>query len=289
MNDLKNNRRPEDPDDLRKAVSEGYARVAGAPDDSPGASCCGPTACCGPPDGTVSLGIGYDATELDVLPDGADLGLGCGAPVAAAALKPGESVLDLGSGAGIDAFLAARAVGPTGRVIGVDMTDAMLAKARANAAASGFGNVEFRKGLIEELPVSDASVDVILSNCVINLSPEKGRVFREAVRVLKPGGRMVFSDIVLEAPLPESIACHIDATVGCVGNASLRADYLQAARDAGFADIEIVSESSYGTRVAALGPLVDTLARDTGLSPDEISTHLAKVTSLTLRLTTAVP
>jgi len=278
MND-QDKRRPDDPDALRKAVSEGYADVA-----TSDGGCCGPVGCCGPTGGTVSIEIGYDASELDALPDGADLGLGCGAPVGSAQLRPGETVLDLGSGAGIDAFLAAREVGPTGRVIGIDMTDAMLEKARANAAGAGFDNVEFRKGLIEELPVSDGSVDAILSNCVINLSPEKSRVFREAVRVLKPGGRMVFSDIVLEAPLPEAVAQNIDATIGCVGNASLRNDFLQSARDAGFDDIEILAETNYGTNIAAMGPMVDALARDTGLSPGGISSHLGKVTSLTLRL-----
>ena len=284
MGDDKNGRRPDDPDALREAVSEGYARVAGA-----GSSCCGPSPCCGPDGGTVSLEIGYEAADLDALPDGADLGLGCGAPVAAADLKPGETVLDLGSGAGIDAFLAARAVGPDGRVIGVDMTDAMLERARANAAAAGVANVEFHKGMIEELPLSDASVDVILSNCVINLSPEKDRVFREAVRVLKPGGRMVFSDIVLEAPLPPALTDDLDAVVGCVGNASLRADYLQAARDAGFTSIEILNESNYGSNVAALAPLADALVLRTGLSAAEITSHLANVTSLTLRLSTGAP
>ncbi len=272
--------RPEQPEALRQAVSDGYARVAN--NDS---GCCATSCCAGTQPKTLSLELGYEASELDALPEGADLGLGCGAPVVAAALKPGETVLDLGSGAGIDAFLAARAVGPEGLVIGVDMTAAMLEKARANAVEAEFTNVEFRRGLIEELPVDDASVDVILSNCVINLSPEKERVFREAHRVLKPGGRMVFSDIVLEAPLPASIAGHIDATVGCVGNASLREDYLRTAREAGFTKVEILTETNYGTKAAAFAPMIDSLARDTGIPLEEIAAQLGKVTSLTLRLT----
>ena len=245
------NRRPDDPDALRTAVSEGYARVAEG-----GSGCCSTSCCSKAMPQTTSLELGYESDDLNTLPDGADLGLGCGAPVVAAELKPGETVLDLGSGAGIDAFLAVREVGSEGRVIGVDMTDAMIEKARANAEQAGHPNVEFRKGLIEDLPVDDASVDAILSNCVINLSPEKDRVFREAYRVLRPGGRMVFSDIVLEEALPESIAKHIDATVGCVGNAALRDDYLKAASDAGFG-VEILAEGESAALVHSIQVRID--------------------------------
>lgn len=268
--------RPDDPDALRKTVSEGYARIARG-----GGSCC-PGGCGASQD--VSLALGYDADQLASLPDGADLGLGCGNPTALDELRPGETVLDLGSGAGLDAFLAARKVGPSGHVIGVDMTEAMLDKARANAIAGGFDTVEFRAGLIEALPVDDASVDVILSNCVINLSPEKARVFAEAHRVLKPGGRMLVSDIVMEEALPPEIAARVDATVGCVGNASLRADYLRTIREAGFGEIEILSETHYGTELLAGSGLAGSIGRDHGLSLEEVAAHLGKVTSLGLRI-----
>jgi arsenite methyltransferase len=271
-------KRPTDPDALRETVSEGYARIAES-----GSSCCS-CGCAGAEPQDISLQLGYQADQLATVPDGADLGLGCGNPTAIDDLKPGETVLDLGSGAGLDVFLAARQVGPTGRVIGVDMTEAMLAKARENAAKGGFENVEFRKGLIEALPVDDASIDVIISNCVINLSPEKGRVFAEARRVLKPGGRMMVSDIVLEEGLPPEIAERVDATVGCVGNASLRDDYLGVIRDAGFHTIEVVSEKKYGTDLLSGSGLAEDLARDHGLSLDDLARHLGKVTSLGLRI-----
>ncbi len=276
MTDIK---RPEDPDKLRQAVSAGYARIA-----ETGDSCCAGSGCCAPGSQDISLEIGYDARQLAAVPEGADLGLGCGNPMALDELRPGETVLDLGAGAGIDAFLASQQVGPTGHVIGVDMTESMLARARENAAQGDFANVEFRHGLIEDLPVEDASVDVILSNCVINLSPEKDRVFREAHRVLKPGGRMLVSDIVLEAPLPPEIAERVDVTLGCVGNASLREDYLAEIRNAGFAKIEIVSEKKYGADLIAGSPLAEDLARDHGLTLDDLASHLGKVTSLSLRI-----
>jgi len=174
------------------------------------------------------------------------LGLGCGNPIGLAEVRHGETVLDLGSGAGVDAFLAAREVGPGGHVIGVDMTPAMLDRARENAAKGGYSNVEFRLGEIEHLPVPDASVDVIVSNCVVNLSPEKDRVFREAFRVLKPGGRMLVSDLVLEKPLPEETRESIEAYVGCIAGASLKEDYVQLIRGAGFQDVTILREGRYG-------------------------------------------
>jgi len=271
--------RPTDPDALRRAVAEGYARIAESGDQG----CCSSGCGCGAP-ADISREVGYRDDDLAAIPAGADLGLGCGNPVALADLRPGETVLDLGSGAGMDAFLAASKVGPGGRVIGVDMTPAMLARARNNAELGGHANVEFREGLIEALPLDDASVDAILSNCVINLSPQKDRVFREAWRVLRPGGRMVVSDLVLEAELPAAIAERIDATVGCIGNASLRGDYLRTAREAGFGSVEILQESSYGASVAADSPLARDVARDTGLPLSRISELLGGVTSLTLRL-----
>ena len=226
--------------EIRTAVRDRYGAIA----EGKGCGCgtsggAGATCCAGE--------LGYSEAETASIPEGANLGLGCGAPVALAAPKRGETVLDLGSGAGVDVFLAAREVGPLGRAIGVDMTPAMIDKARENAAAGGYTNVEFRLGEIEHLPVPDASVDVIVSNCVVNLSPEKDRVFREAFRVLKPGGRMLVSDLVLEKPLPEETRESIEAYVGCIAGASLKEDYLHLIREAGFQDVKILREGRYGT------------------------------------------
>lgn len=221
----------------RAAVRDRYGRIAA--DAATGGAA------------AVSEHIGYSAAEMAAVPEGANLGLGCGNPTALAHLRPGDCVLDLGSGAGFDALLAAQAVGPDGRVIGVDMTPEMIAKAQANASTAGATNVEFRRGTIEELPVADQSVDVVISNCVINLSPDKPRVFREAFRVLKPGGRLLVSDIVLRAPLPEHVLASVAAYVGCVAGAALEADYLQAIADAGFTAVEVVSERDASTLLAA--------------------------------------
>jgi SAM-dependent methyltransferase len=210
--------------------------------------------CCGPSAGEVATRVGYDQAAIDAVPEGANLGLGCGAPIVHAGLRAGETVLDLGSGAGFDAFLAAREVGPTGRVIGVDMTEEMLVRARENAAKTGVTNVEFRKGLIEALPVDDASVDVIVSNCVINLVPDKAAVYREAARVLRPGGRLVVSDVVLDAPLPPEIADSAAALTGCVAGAALRADYLRTIADAGLVDVEILGDKGFGAVVLDMAP-----------------------------------
>jgi arsenite methyltransferase len=225
--------------DPRAVVREKYGAVAQGQANSAGC-------CCGPADAeTVTASLGYTAEQLAALPAGANLGLGCGNPLAFAALAPGETVLDLGSGGGIDCFLAAREVGPAGRAIGVDMTPAMIERARANAAKAGLPNVEFRLGEIEHLPVADASVDVIVSNCVVNLSPDKPQVFREALRVLKPGGRLVVSDLVLLAPLDDTLRQSVALYVGCVAGASLREDYLRLMREAGFRDVEVLAESRY--------------------------------------------
>ena len=232
--------------DIRDVVREKYGAVA---EGSKSGGCCSEGSGCGcgcqDAQGTLAS-LGYTEEQAKAIPEGANLGLGCGNPMAHAEIKPGETVLDLGSGAGIDAFLAAREVGAAGRVIGVDMTPAMLARARENAAKGGFTNVEFRLGEIEHLPVADATVDVIISNCVINLSPEKSLVFREAWRALRPGGRMVVSDIVLTRPLPDEVRKSVEAYVGCVAGASMKDEYLSRIRDAAFADIEVVEEKSYG-------------------------------------------
>jgi SAM-dependent methyltransferase len=230
-------------DAVRQAVRAHYAGVA-----RQGSGCgCGAkqTSCCGPASPRdTSAQLGYSETELDA-GDGANLGLGCGNPQAIAALQPGETVLDLGSGAGFDAFLAARRVGETGFVIGVDMTPDMLSKARANAAEGGYTNVEFRLGEIEALPVADATVNVIISNCVINLSPEKARVFREAFRVLVPGGRLAISDVVALTELPAQIADDIALLCGCVSGAMHRDALAALLTEVGFVDVRVeINETS---------------------------------------------
>ncbi|MGH0034516.1 MAG: arsenite methyltransferase [Myxococcota bacterium] len=224
--------------------------------------------------------IGYEEEQLEAVPDGANLGLGCGNPTALAALRPGDVVVDLGSGAGFDAFLAAQQVGPTGRVIGVDMTEDMLERARKNAAATGVTNVEFRHGFIEKLPVDDASVDVVISNCVINLSPDKPAVFREAFRVLRPGGRMLISDLVTLRPIPDALKSSVEAYVGCIAGALLRDDYLAAIRGAGFEPVEVVQESSFGATVRDLFPQLIEEARGLGMDEAAIDRAAGSVVSL---------
>ncbi|MCF7870245.1 MAG: arsenite methyltransferase [Candidatus Omnitrophica bacterium] len=232
----------EKPKDIKKIVKEGYARIA-----KQGASCCSSNSCCSSSSKArdVSKAVGYGDDEMDVVPDGANLGLGCGNPVAIASLKEGNVVLDLGSGAGFDAFLAANKVGKTGRVIGVDMTDEMLDKARTNAKKGGYDNVEFRLGEIEKLPIEDSVIDVIISNCVINLSPDKEDVFKEAFRVLKPGGRLMVSDLVLEKELSKEIKESVEAYLGCLAGAVKKDKYLHLIDAAGFKDIKVISEPDY--------------------------------------------
>ena len=225
--------------DPRSAVREKYGEVAQG--GSCGCGCCGADA----DDAGALAALGYTAEQRAAIPEGADLGLGCGNPLAHAALRPGETVLDLGSGGGIDCFLAAREVGPTGRVIGVDMTPAMIERARKNREKAGLANVEFRLGEIEHLPVADASVDAIISNCVVNLSPEKPQVFSEALRVLKPGGRLVVSDLVLTRELGPELRSNVDLYVGCVAGAARKDEYLGLIRDAGFSDVRVMEERGY--------------------------------------------
>ena len=227
---------------VKKAVRKRYAKIA-----KTGSSCCGSAvSCCAPPTSQqVSKMVGYSQEEINAVPEGANLGLGCGNPTALASLKGGERVLDLGSGAGFDCFLAAKKVGPHGKVIGVDMTPEMLDKARANAKKGKYKNVEFRLGEIENLPVADNSVDVIISNCVINLAPNKVRVFEEAYRVLALNGRIMVSDIVLLKPLSEAGQKSVEAYVSCVAGAEIKEKYLEQIRQAGFKDVTVVEEKTY--------------------------------------------
>ncbi len=225
---------------IRDAIQDKYGSIARS-----GGSCCSAeNPCSGSSAADASRKVGYSDDDITGAPEGANLGLGCGNPVAIASLREGETVLDLGSGAGFDAFLAAKKVGSGGHVIGVDMTPAMVEKAQANAEKGRYRNVEFRLGDIGNLPVDDNSVDVIISNCVINLAPDKGRVFAEAFRVLKPGGRFMVSDTVLERPLPEPIRNSVSAYIGCVSGALRKEDYLTMLRVAGFAEVSIVKETA---------------------------------------------
>ena len=236
---------------VRKAVREGYSKIATTADKA-GCGCGTGVSCCGsaPADAEkLARQIGYSPEELAALPEGANLGLSCGNPAALAALKPGEVVLDLGSGGGFDVFIAGRKVGPTGRAIGVDMTADMLTKARRNIAQyreqTGLENVEFRLGEIEHLPVAGESVDVIISNCVINLSPDKPQVWREIARVLKPGGRVAVSDLALFKPLPEAVREMVEALVGCVAGAVLVEETERMAREAGLTGIQLNAKKDY--------------------------------------------
>lgn len=230
------------PVDIRTTVREHYGKAASEFKPKSQASCCGPTSSCGSSDETESMSASklYPLSELDTLPEEVTgLSLGCGDPITLASLQPGQTVLDLGSGGGIDCFMAARKVGNTGHVIGVDMTPQMLERARANQERMGYANVEFRLGEIEHLPVADNSVDVIISNCVVNLSPDKPQVFREAMRVLKPGGKLALSDIVTDGPLPQEIKDSLSAWAGCVAGALDVKDYLSSLEAAGFEKIEL--------------------------------------------------
>jgi SAM-dependent methyltransferase len=238
--------------DIRVVVREKYGEIAEGRSCGCGCGCSLDDPSKGSDGSAVLDQLGYTAEQKAAVPEGSNLGLGCGNPLALAGARAGETVLDLGSGAGIDCFLAAREVGPGGHVIGVDMTPAMIEKARANAAKGSYPNVEFRLGEIEHLPVADGAVDLIISNCVINLSPDKPQVFREALRALKPGGRVLVSDLVLTRPLSPAAQANVDLYVGCVAGASLRDDYLRMMREAGFADVEVVAQSGYAVGLDSL-------------------------------------
>lgn len=227
--------------EIKRAVREGYARIA-----KQATSYYASRRCCGSDiHEDISKRIGYTDEELKAAPPESNLGLGCGNPVALASIREGETILDLGSGAGFDCFLASYRVGPSGKVIGVDMTSEMVDKARANARKGNYTNIDFRQGELENMPVADNYIDVVISNCVINLVPEKRRVFNEAFRVLKPGGRLAVSDIVLLKELPNFVKKSTEAYIGCLAGAILKERYLDDMKSAGFRDINIVDESSF--------------------------------------------
>ncbi len=267
-------------DDVRTQVRTGYAEIARRGSTLGSGGCCGPSqSCCGPQ--RLAEEIGYSNTELADLPDGADMGLSCGNPTAIASLKPGEVVLDLGSGGGFDCFIAGPKVGASGAVIGVDMTPEMLSKARGNVAAyterTSLDNVEFRLGEIEHLPVADNSVDVVISNCVINLSPDKPQVWREIARVLKPGGRVAVSDLALLRPLPEAVRVDVETLVGCIAGAELVEYTERFVQEAGLSDIQLEHKPQYIEAMTSFeDPLYQKIiaALPTGTQPADFVTSL---------------
>ena len=265
--------------EIKKMVREGYAERV-----KTGSSCCTPakSCCCGGGSTvrSISKSVGYADEEMDSVPDGANLGLGCGNPTALASLVEGETVLDLGSGAGFDCFLAANKVGENGKVIGIDMTPEMIEKARENAEKGGYRNVEFRLGEIESLPAADNSVDVIISNCVINLSPDKERVFSEAFRVLKPGGRLIVSDIVLLKELPDFIRNSVAAYVGCISGALMKDEYLGAIKKSGFQEVNVLDEAIFPIDCVSNDPAAGAAINKMDLSEDQVKDAASSVASI---------
>ncbi len=257
-------------EEIKRVVRDAYAKVAQREQDPlriiPTGSCCGSADRAQ----ELSKAVGYGEDELRSVPEGANLGLGCGNPTALATLKKGETVLDLGSGAGFDCFLAANIVGDEGKVIGVDMTPAMIDKARSNARSGGYTNVEFRLGELEHLPAADNSINVVISNCVINLTPDKGAVFNEAFRVLKPGGRIAVSDIVVLKTLPPAVQQSAAAYVGCLSGAILKDAYLQAVRDAGFEGVDVVDETPFSLECMANDPTAQAIEQGLDLTSEEL-------------------
>lgn len=274
-------------EEITKQVRSRYANVAkqggscgcsGAPSVAQGLSCCGANSSATAKD--ISKNIGYSDADIKAAPEGANLGLGCGNPVAMASLKEGEVVLDLGSGAGFDCFIAASKVGPQGKVIGVDMTPEMLDKARENALKGKYQNVEFRLGEIENLPVADNTANVIISNCVINLSLDKPKVFKEAFRVMKPGGRLMVSDIVLLGDLPQNILDSLEAYAGCIAGASKKSDYLDAIKTAGFQDVKVVNETVFPTENLANDPTLKAIIKAAQITPIQIKKLASSIVSI---------
>jgi SAM-dependent methyltransferase len=266
-------------EEVRKMVREGYAEIA----KKQKPCCSSPTLCDSNTLNTseeISQRIGYSEEEISSVPEDANLGLGCGNPVALASLKEGQTVLDLGSGGGFDCFLAAKRVGKSGRVIGVDMTPEMVDKARENARKGKYENVEFRLGEIENLPVANGTVDVIISNCVINLSPNKKRVFQEAFRVLKPNGRLMISDIVLLKKLPEVIRKSVQAYIGCLAGAEMKNRYLQMIRDAGFQQVKVIEENYFPVENMANDPTAQAIIKSSEIPAEKVKEITNAVASI---------
>ena len=267
-------------EEIKKVVRKSYAKIA-----KQDTSCCARVdSCCGSTNlaQDISKKIGYSEEDIKTVPEGANLGLGCGNPVALASLREGEIVLDLGSGAGFDCFLAADKVGKKGRVIGIDMTPEMVEKARENAEKGKYENVEFRLGEIENLPAADSSVDIIISNCVINLAPDKKNVFKEAFRVLKPGGRLMVSDIVLEKELPDRIRNSIKAYVECISGALLKDEYIEAINEAGFKEVKIIDETSFPYDLLDNDPTTRAIIKDLSISSEEVKDAAGSVISINI-------
>ncbi len=266
--------------EIKVLVKESYGKIART-----GGSCC-PTkgSCCGtlPPE-EISKNIGYSEEEMNAVPQGANLGLGCGNPIALASIKEGETVLDLGSGAGFDIFLAANRVGPTGKVIGVDMTPEMINRARENADKGSYSNVQFVPGELEDLPVDDNSMDAVISNCVINLVPDKKKVFKEVFRVLKPGGRLMVSDLVLRQKLPLSIENSIEGYVGCISGAVMKDVYLDAIGSAGFGDVEVIEESPFSLDFFVSDSTDQAIDQSPKMSAEEVNGFADSVSSIKVR------
>lgn len=264
---------------VKKIVRNRYAKVA----KTSGSCCASTVSCCSAPtDEQVSKLVGYSQEELNAVPEGANLGLGCGNPTALASLKEGERVLDLGSGAGFDCFLASKKVGKTGKVIGVDMTPEMLDKARSNAKKGKYTNVEFRLGEIENLPAADNSVDVVISNCVINLAPAKKRVFEEAFRVLAPSGRLMVSDIVRLKKLPDAIIESAAAYAGCISGAELKEKYLELILNAGFKEVKVLQEKVYPLDYIISEPETKATVAKLGLTAEQVKDAANSIVSISV-------
>jgi len=265
-------------DETKRIVRKGYAKIA-----KQKGSCCGPAAPCqsnAKMGEEISRKIGYSEEELRSVPETSNLGLGCGNPVTLASLRAGETVLDLGSGAGFDCFLAANKVGEKGRVIGVDMTPEMIDKARENLRKGKYRNVEFRLGEIENLPAGDDTVDVVVSNCVINLSPNKKRVFEEAFRVLKPRGRLMVSDIVLLKKLPKAIKDNVEAYIGCLSGAAMKDKYIELIREAGFQNVKILEETHFPIEYMINDPTAKSIMKNSNISVEKAKEVANSVASI---------
>ena len=262
--------------EIKTIVKNAYSKIA-----KQESSCCAPVnSCCGSANlaQNISKKIGYTNEELQMVPENANLGLGCGNPLALASLKEGETVLDLGSGAGLDCFIAAQKVGQNGKVIGVDMTPEMIEKARENSRKGNYKNVEFRLGEIENLPIADNSIDLVISNCVINLSPDKKKVFKETFRVLKPNGRLMLSDIVLLKELPNVIKNSVNAYIGCLSGAIIKDKYIETIKDAGFQEVRIIDETIFPIECMANDPTAKAISET--LTPEEIKESLNSIISI---------